>query len=540
MVTPNQTNGNFSQIAQTDANGNVTGIQVAAPENIAITNATSTNNDFLQSDGAGALQWAKPIMSYGVIKKMTRSGYNGMFTLMEDGRLYLTHAANGQYAPAYETAGAQTVMNFNSWYGIEATHEITYPQGETGKIIDCDTYGSAAYILYENGNLYTWGYHAHGQLGLGDTTNRNRPTLASANVVQVYATHTQMPRNEDYQRLFIKKTDGKIYGCGYNGLGALGIGTLVNSNTFVEITGAGVNPKSVWNLGTYVGCLVVQRADGAVLCAGYNGYGSLGNATNTNIQSLTVIPAWNNGDNTLVLEQASGGFGYADTASNNQCLLVMWFKGATTDLIKTCGANNWGSIGNGNSTDQNTPFTVTIPGTGRITSMFANGGSPLTIRILRASGALYGWGYNGVGQLGINNFVQVTTPSLLQTDVTELLNIGDIYQWSYRSWTMIKKTDGFYYSTGRNVEGQLGNGGQLDKSDFSRMLYPTGTNIKYFGGYTAVASSAAYFAIDQDGRWFGHGWTSNFAITNQPWASEPRVTVPMRVTPLNIVLNQFI
>lgn len=534
MTTPNQINGNFGQIAQADADGNVTGIEVAAPENIAITSATS--GDFLQSDGAGALQWAKPIMSYGTIKKMTRSGINGMFTLMEDGRLYLTHGFNGSYANCYETASQIGVMNINSWYGVEATHEITYPQGETGKIIDCDTYGNACYMLYDNGNLYTWGYNTQGQLGLGDTTNRNRPTLAATNVVQVYTTHTIIGRTDEYQRLFIKKTDGKIYGCGYNAFGQLGIGTTTNANSFVEITAAGVNPKSVWNLGGYVGCLVVQRADGAVLVAGYNGFGQLGNGTTTNITLLTVVPGWNNNDNTLVLEQATGGFGYYDANGLNQCILVMWLKGTATDLVKTCGSNNWYSIGNGNSTDQTVPFTVVIPGAGRITSLFANGGGPLATRVLKSTGALYAWGYNGHGQIVVNAGV----PTLIQSDVAELINIGEIYVYTYRTWTMIKKTDGFYYATGRNVEGQCGIGTAIDQAGFARMLYPTGTEIKHFGGYTQQSSAAAYFAVDQDGRWFGHGWTGNYAITNQPWASEPRVSVPMRVTPSNIVLNQFI
>lgn len=539
MTTPNQINGNFASIAQTDANGNVTGIQVAAPENIAI--GGNTDGKFLQSDNAGALQWAAPVMSYGKIKKMTRSGVNGMFTLMEDGRLFLTHADNTAYATSYETHGPAGVMNINSFYGIEGTHEIAYPQNETGKIIDCDTYGNACYILYDTGNLYTWGYNTQGQLGLGDTTNRNRPTLAANNVVQVFVTNTIAVRTDEYQRLFIKKTDGKIYGCGYNAFGQLGIGTTANANSFVEIVGAGVNPKSVWNLGGYIGCLVVQRADGVVLVSGYNGYGQLGNNTTSNILTLTAILEWNNGDNTLVLEQATGGFGYIDSAGNNNCTLIMWFKGASTDLVKTCGSNNWNSIGNGSSTtDVKVPFTPTIPGTGRITSMFVNGGGPATVRILKSTGALYGWGYNGVGQLGIGNYTSNGTPQLIQSDVTELINIGDIYYWSYRSWTMIKKTDGFYYACGRNAEGQCGIGTSADQTTFVRMLYPRGTDIKFFGGYTMGGSSAAYFAVDQNGRWLAHGWTDRYGITNQQWGAEDRVSVPISVTPTALMLNQFI
>jgi hypothetical protein len=104
---------------------------------------------------------------------------------------------------------------------------------------------------------------------------------------------------------------------------------------------------------------------------------------------------------------------------------------------------------------------------------------------------------------------------------------------------MIKKSDGFYYAVGRNVEGQCGNGGQLNTSSFFRMAYPRGTDIKFFGAYTSTGGGNSYFAVDQDGRWFGHGWNNRYAITNQPWAAD-LVSVPTRVTPFNIVLNQFI
>jgi alpha-tubulin suppressor-like RCC1 family protein len=539
-MTANQKNSNFSQIASTDVNGNVTGISVASPTNISV--GGDTGGRFLQSNGAGALQWGAPSLSYGTIKKMTTTGTNGMLTLMEDGRLYLTRAENSVHWCAIETAGSS--FNPNSWYGVEATHLIQLPLTESGKIIDAGIMGGqAAYALCDNGNLYTWGRNDVGQLGHGNTTNTRIPTLAATDVVEVYSCDSPV-RNVSLVRLFIKKTDGKIYGCGYGGQGGLGIGSTTNQSLFVEIPLAGVNPRKVFNLGTFLGCLVVQRADGSIWVAGYNAYGQLGNGTTTNITTLTAMPAWNNNDPTLNLEYAYCGAGYTDTADANNTFLFMWFKGSTIDVIKVAGNNAWGSIGNGSTTGNNvtTPFTTPVPGTARIDKVFVSGGGPGTCRVLRVDGTLYGWGYNGHGGLGVGTTINVLSPTLIQSNVTDLLDTGDCFAWSFREVTMIRKSDGFYYATGRNEESQLGIGIDVSNvSTFTRMAYPRGTVIKHLGQYNAQNAVRSYFAVDQDGRWFGHGFSNLYAISNQNWVNtRHKVDTPMRVTPFNIILDKFI
>ena len=76
-------------------------------------------------------------------------------------------------------------------------------------------------IKTDDNTLYAWGHNARGQLGLGDTTSRNRPTPISAGwkAVAVGRSHS----------LGIKDDD-TLYAWGYNVVGQLGLGDAVNRN----------------------------------------------------------------------------------------------------------------------------------------------------------------------------------------------------------------------------------------------------------------------------------------------------------------------
>ena len=76
-------------------------------------------------------------------------------------------------------------------------------------------------IKTDDNTLYVWGHNARGQLGLGDTTSRNRPTPISAGwkAVAVGRSHS----------LGIKDDD-TLYTWGYNVVGQLGLGDAVNRN----------------------------------------------------------------------------------------------------------------------------------------------------------------------------------------------------------------------------------------------------------------------------------------------------------------------
>ena len=86
-----------------------------------------------------------------------------------------------------------------------------------------------------DGSLYTWGYNVRGQLGHGDTTNRNAPAQVGSDTDWASAV-TAVGAN-----FFIMlKTDGTMWSMGFNNYGQLGLGDTTQRDTPVQI-GSGTN-----------------------------------------------------------------------------------------------------------------------------------------------------------------------------------------------------------------------------------------------------------------------------------------------------------
>ena len=96
-----------------------------------------------------------------------------------------------------------------------------------------------AFILKNNGTLWGCGKNDYGQLGLGDTTNRTTFTQVTTNTddiksVSCGAYHT-----------LILKNDGALWGCGNNEYGQLGLGDTNNRNTYIQVSTNNDNIKLV-------------------------------------------------------------------------------------------------------------------------------------------------------------------------------------------------------------------------------------------------------------------------------------------------------
>ena len=82
--------------------------------------------------------------------------------------------------------------------------------------------------LKSDGTLWAWGNNSSGQLGLGDTTNRNTPTQVGSD------THWQSITAGDNHTLAIKQ-DGTLSAWGWNVLGQLGLGDTTDRNTPIQV-----------------------------------------------------------------------------------------------------------------------------------------------------------------------------------------------------------------------------------------------------------------------------------------------------------------
>ena len=135
-------------------------------------------------------------------------------------------------------------LNNDGQLGLgDNTNRNTFTQVTTNadniKEIYCG--GDYTFILENNGTLWGCGLNDHGQLGLGNTTNRKTFTQATANIDDIKEIYCC------YQHALILKNDGTLLGCGNNGNNQLGLGDTTNRTTFTQITTNTDNIKSLPN-----------------------------------------------------------------------------------------------------------------------------------------------------------------------------------------------------------------------------------------------------------------------------------------------------
>ena len=150
----------------------------------------------------------------------------------------------------------------------------------------------ASYVLKEDGSLYTWGYNGYGQLGNGTTTNNYTPTV-NATSVNTLLTNSCVCYVQGYVAVgFIKKSDGYMYGAGYNAYGQLGVGDTTNRSVFTRtVLPSDFNVSSLgWMATTYPTMVfLAQSTDGRFYAWGYNVQNAISTETTINLLTPTQI-----------------------------------------------------------------------------------------------------------------------------------------------------------------------------------------------------------------------------------------------------------
>lgn len=126
-----------------------------------------------------------------------------------------------------------------------------------------------------------------------------------------------------------------------------------------------------------------------------------------------------------------------------------WAMVLSTDSnVYACGYNGHGQMGIGNTTSPR-GYWDRVPTISNIKEVYC---SSYTAYAITYSGQLWGWGYNGYGQLGIGNTTNQTSPtSLVASGVFKVFSKGSDYETSF-----YLSTDGLAYSCGSNYFGSLG------------------------------------------------------------------------------------
>ena len=299
--------------------------------------------------------------------------------------------------------------NGNGELGLgDTTNITTFTQVTTNadniKSVYCGN--GYTFTLKNDGTLWNCGRNEYGQLGLGDTTNRNTFIQVTTNTDNIKSVCC------GYYHTFILENDGTLWGTGYNSSGGLGLGDTNYRTTFTQVTTNADNIKSVYCGNGYTFTL---KNNGTLWGCGYNGYGQLGLGDTTDRNTFTQVTT-----NTDDIKEIYCGMYHTLILKNDGTL---W----------GCGDNEYGQLGLGDDNNRYT-FTQVTTNANDIKSVYCGGYHTI---ILKNDGTLWSTGYNGEGRLGLgddNNrytFTQVTT------------NAGDIKSFpnQYDIPTIIKVYD---------------------------------------------------------------------------------------------------
>lgn len=454
------------------------------------------------------------------------------FMFIADGRLFIAKGEDGQRKSAYHAAisndGPTSMLA-----GLSQTYEIVFPD-EVGGLIDADgTSGEAAYALFDNGNLYTWGHNSRGNLGLGHTNMMPWPTLSATDVVEVYIDPSNLGGDKDYGRLMHKKRDGWVYGTGYNGGGELGLGNTNQYNAWTRLDWMGQNPKSVWNLGSYRGQTVVQHEDGRILGCGYNSDGALGIGTINTLQTNPFdITQWIDGDTTFEIKKVMyQSRWYSDSgASNQNSSMMIWSQNPDgVSKVRGAGYSAYGTLANGATADQPSPQPVIGLEEEIVTDFIVKGNAVGTAYALNSRNELWGWGYNDLGQLGDRTTTGRGEAKLLLTDVLEITakdTSANIWAWKQASPT-VRRSDG-YYVTGRNFHLSLGTGNNTENQTttfWTKVKFPENIRIKHMGQSISGYNRVTKIAIDEDNNVYAWGCNDDGLLDTR---AAQHVPIPIR------------
>lgn len=293
-----------------------------------------------------------------------------------------------------------------------------------------------------NGTLWSWGNGQFGQLGNGIFNS------ATPNVTQIGNATDWSSVSAGYGFSLALKTNGTLWGWGFNNFGQLGDNTTIDKNVPVQIGTANdwlrIDAGGQHALGV--------KTTGTLWSWGNNNFGQLGNGNNTNSLIPIQIGTFNN------WSLVSAGVDHS-LAVDNSNFLFSW------------GNNTNGQLGNGNNTALNTPVQVQFTADGTPSFCIAVSAGNSHSLILRNDNSLWSSGLNTSGQLGLANNTNTNTFNQVGNNT----NWIDISAGNPHSLVLNNLFD--IWSTGRNFEGQLGLGNNINSNILQSINCPTSLNI---------------------------------------------------------------
>jgi alpha-tubulin suppressor-like RCC1 family protein len=323
-------------------------------------------------------------------------------------------------------------------------------------------------FLKSDGSLWTMGYDYYGALGDGNyftssPYGTNQPEEIVTNGVTAIAAGDET--------IFLK-SDGSLWGMGYDGYGELGASVSMKTNRPVQIATNVIAIDAGWGDET-----LFLKSDGSLWAMGNDQNGELGDG-----RYITSSPYGTNQPEEIVtngVTAISAGFDHSLFLKSDGSLWGM-------------GSDGYGQLGDGNPgnlTETNRPVEILTNG---VTAIAAGEFFSL---FLKSDGSLWGMGYNFSGQLGDGNNSNTNRPVEIVTNGVTAIATG--YEHS-----LFLKSDGSLWGMGFNEYGGLGDGIFNTNTPFGtnqpQQIVPGGVTVMSAGGFHSLF-------VKNDGSLWGMG-----------------------------------
>ena len=327
------------------------------------------------------------------------------------------------------------------------------------------------WCLTKSGKVYSCGENGYGQLGLGNITDRKifnevDIDIVSGNIIEII--------QGEFNTLILTDS-GNVYGCGHNA-GSLGINNGTYSTVIKKMKldsstlGFDISGKiiKVANMFHYT---IVLTDTGQVYGTGVNTVGQLGlGLVNSQKEKLTK----------MILDSNTLGFDISGKIIDIACGYYHTIVLTDNGKVYSCGDNSYGQLGLGNTNNSNIlkEMNLTNISSGNIIKIACSYQSTF---VLTDDGKVYGCGFNDQGIIGDKTITSRTKLKLMILDSTKLGfeisgTIIDI-KTGYNHIIVLTDT-GKVYGCGQNDKGQLGQG-STNMTKIKLVEIPVERNVEY-------------------------------------------------------------
>jgi alpha-tubulin suppressor-like RCC1 family protein len=270
--------------------------------------------------------------------------------------------------------------------------------------------------------LYAWGSGANGRLGDETTTAKSSP-------IQI-GTLSWLSVSAGDGIAGAIRSDGLLFTWGRNDVGQLGLGDTTVRSSPVQVG------SSSWTM-VSAGRNHMQaiRSDGRLFGWGDGSFGRMGTSPWVNQSSPNVV----------------GSSSWIHVRVGNQQT-----AGITIDNKLFAWGNNGGMLGDGTTSTRYNPTQIGSSSWTFVSMGYSTNGRGHTMAI-RSDGLLFAWGYNQIGQLGLEDTATRSSPTQVGSSSWTSVTAGAYFTAAVRS-------DGLLFTWGNGGNGRLGDDTTVSKS----------------------------------------------------------------------------